>query len=108
MNNMNIDNVMEQIAYIKDKMNNLQQELESLTVKGQDKEGIITAVLTGSGQVIDYEFKADQMEVYNLAEIKEALVTATNDGLKKAAQIQREKRKAIVGNLNIPDIPGLF
>jgi len=109
MNNMNMDNILGQIDIIKRKLTELQEELKETTVSGNDKEKIVTALVSGTGKVLNYEFNPELMESIEGQTLVNSLVEATNDGLKKAKELEAQKKKEIVGDVNIPDdIPGLF
>ncbi|MTI61439.1 hypothetical protein GM661_16900 [Iocasia frigidifontis] len=106
MNNM--DDIMGQIAVIKQRMNQLQEELKKTKVNGSDDDKIITVIVSGSGQVIDYEFDLKKIEIFDQEKLIKSLIEATNRGLTAARELEAKKKKEIVGTVDIPNIPGLF
>lgn len=108
MNDMNMENIMEQIENIKNNLNKIQKELESTKVTAEDEKGIVTAIVNGLGEIIDYEFNSDSLEVIEIGKLKKAFVQASNAALEKAKKVEKDRKKQLVGNVNIPDIPGLF
>lgn len=105
---MDMNNIVEQIALIKEKLSKLQEELSAMTVEGTDSKNIITAILDGKGKVLDYKFNVSEMIGLNQNNLVEAVVEATNNALKSAKELEASKKKEIVGDVNIPDMPGLF
>ncbi len=100
----NMDNILERIQKIKEEMINLQQDLKEMYVYGEEEKNLVKALINGKGKVLDYEFKTENVD----NEIKKAIIKATNDGLQKATQLEQKKKQEIIGDVDIPDIPGLF
>ncbi|MEJ6952605.1 YbaB/EbfC family nucleoid-associated protein [Natronospora cellulosivora (SeqCode)] len=105
MNNMNI---LEKIETIKKRLAELKEELAEIKVEGQDENKTITAVVSGKGQILDYNLNLGQIGALNKETLIKAVVDASNNGLKAAKEIEANKRKEIIGELNLPDMPGLF
>jgi nucleoid-associated protein EbfC len=106
--NFDVGNIVEQIELIKNNLSNLKEELENIKVRGTDENNIITAVISGSGKILDYEFDIVKINFNNPIKIKQAIIEASNRGLEKSYKLAAEKKKGIVDKINIPDIPGLF
>lgn len=105
---MDINNIVEQITFIKEKLSELQDELEKITVEGTDSENMITAIISGKGKIMDYQFNLTQMEGINRDKLIKAAIEATNNGLLAARELEASRKKAIVGDFNIPGMPDLF
>ncbi|MFW5971860.1 MAG: YbaB/EbfC family nucleoid-associated protein [Bacillota bacterium] len=105
---MDMENVVGQISFIKEKLADLDEELQNTTVSGSDNNDIITAQINGKGKVLTYKFNASQMVSLNKEKLIAAVVEATNNGIDAARELEKSRKKEIVGGVNIPDIPGLF
>lgn len=105
---MDMDNILGQIELVKQRLRKLQEKLKSTTVEGEDENNLITAIVSGSGMVIDYKLNTKVMEAINQAQLVKALVESTNNGLKKAKELEIAKKQEILGEFNISNIPGLF
>lgn len=105
---MDMNNIITQINNIKKRLAALEKELEQITVEGSDSKGIITSITNGKGLVKNYIFNPGQISSINKDSLIEAVVEATNNALKKARELESSKKKEIIGEVNIPDIPGLF
>ena len=105
---VDMNNIVEQISFIKEKLSELQDELEKITVEGTDSEEMITAVVSGKGKIKDYQFNLTQMGGLNRDKLIKAVVEATNNGLQAAKELEASRKKEIVDKIDIPNIPGLF
>jgi DNA-binding protein YbaB len=100
----NMDNILNQITIIKKRLNQLENELSDITLRADDDNSIVSVVVNGKGNIIDYYLHDDEIK----EETKDALIKATNRGLQKAKETRADKKQEIVGDVDIPDIPGLF
>lgn len=105
---MEINNIMEKVNVIKKRLSELEEELSKVEVEGQDDNNIITAILSGKGKILDYKLNLNQMGALNKDTLIKAVVDASNKGLQAARELEAEKRRKIVGDLDLPDMPGLF
>ena len=100
----NMGDILNKIEQIKRELNDLHSQLENMTVYGKEKHGLVRTVVNGKGKIVDFEFDNGLVDI----EFKEAIITSINDGLKKAQQLEKEKKQEIIGDVDIPDIPGIF
>ncbi len=105
---MDMNNIVEQISFIKQKLSNLEEELKDITVKDADSNNLITAIVSGDGVVLDYKFNLIDMGGLNKDSLVKAVAEATNNALKAAKELEASRKKEIIGNVDIPNIPGLF
>lgn len=105
---MDMNDMMEQLSNIKEKLAALAEELKNIKIEGTDSDKILTAIVSGNGSVKDYIFNPDQIGSINKENLIQAIVEATNNALQKARNYESEKKKEIAGKVNIPDMPGLF
>ena len=99
-----MDNIMNRIEEIKKELNNLQEKLKTEKVYGKEKHGLVRTVVNGKGKILDFEFDNGVVD----KEFKEAIIDSVNDALEKAEKLEKEKKQKIVGNIDVPDVPGLF
>lgn len=97
--------MMKQAAQLKSKMEEMQAELDSVSVEGTAGGGMVTVTLTAKGDLkgvrIDPSLiKPDEKEI-----IEDLVVAAHADARRKAETLLQEKMKALTGGLPIP--PGL-
>lgn len=93
-----------QIKKLKNDLQTMETELEKETVQGKENHGLVTTIVNGKGEIVDFQFKQGIVD----KEFKLALITSINDGLKKAKNLQKEKKQKIAGNFPLPEMPDIF
>ncbi len=99
-----MDGIINKINEIKNNLDNLENNLKEIKLFAEDKDSIVKITLNGKGKILNYEFSQSSIN----DKVKEALISATNIGLEKAKKLESEKKKNSIGNIELPDIPGLF
>jgi DNA-binding YbaB/EbfC family protein len=102
---MDFMNMMKQAAQLQSKMQELQAELDQITVEGSAGGGMVTVTLTAKGELKsvnaqDSLYKPEEKQVF-----EDLLVAAHADARRKAEAVLQEKMKAVTGGLPMP--PGL-
>ncbi|MFW6238358.1 MAG: YbaB/EbfC family nucleoid-associated protein [Halanaerobiales bacterium] len=100
----NMDDIMERIDKIKEGLKKSQEDLEDIVLEGTDSKKMVTAIISGKGKLKDIK----PAENIPAEKIKPHLIEAVNDGIEKANEIKAERKKKLLGDIEIPDIPGLF
>lgn len=106
-----LNKMMKQFNKMQRDMEKVQEELAQTTVEGTAGGGMVTVVANGSQEIvsvkIDPEIVKDDVEM-----VEDMVVAATNQALKKAAEVSQEKMSGVTGGMmsNLPGglkIPGL-
>ena len=97
--------MMKQAAQLKTKMEEMQAELDQITVDGAAGGGMVTVTLTAKGDMkgvrIDPSLiKPDEKEI-----VEDLLVAAHADARRKGEALLAEKMQSLTGGLPIP--PGM-
>jgi DNA-binding YbaB/EbfC family protein len=97
--------LMKQATQLKAKMEEMQAELDHITVEGTSGGGLVTVTLTAKGEMkgvrIDGSLvKPDEKEI-----IEDLIVAAHADARRKGEALLAEKMKDLTGGLPIP--PGM-
>lgn len=99
-----MENILNQITMIKKRLNQLENELSEINLRADDENGLVSVVANGKGKITDLYFHDEEIS----EESKNALIKAVNRAQEKAQQTRADKKQEIVGDVDIPDIPGLF
>ena len=99
-----MENILNQITMIKKRLNQLENELSEINLRADDENGLVSVVTNGKGKITDLYFHDEEIS----EESKNALIKAVNRAQEKAQQTRADKKQEIVGDVDIPDIPGLF
>jgi nucleoid-associated protein EbfC len=97
--------MMKQAAQLQSKMQELQEELDAITVDGSAGGGMVTVTLSAKGEmkgvrVDDSLLKPDEKEI-----LEDLIVAAHADARRKAEDVLQDKMKTLTGGLPLP--PGL-
>lgn len=101
----NFSDLMKQAAQLQSKMQELQTELDTVTVDGTAGGGMVTVTLTAKGdlkgvRIDDSLLKPDEKEI-----LEDLLLAAHSDARKRAETVMQDKMKSLTGGLPLP--PGL-
>ena len=97
--------MMKQAAQLQTKMQEMQAELDNITVEGAAGGGLVSVTLSAKGDLkavrIDPSLiKPDEKEI-----VEDLLVAAHADARRKAEAVLQDKMKSLTGGLPIP--PGM-
>jgi len=97
--------LMKQAAQLQTKMQELQNELDAITVEGASGGGLVTVTLTAKHElkgvrIDDSLIKPEEKEI-----LEDLLVAAHADARRKAEEVLQEKMKSLTGGLPLP--PGM-
>ncbi len=84
------------------KIQELQDELETMTAEGTAGGGVVKVVLTGKRMVESVEIDPDALEDVDL--LQDLVAAAFNDALSKTQELAAAKMGSITGGLNIPGL----
>ncbi len=97
--------MMKQAAQLQSKMQEMQAELDTITVEGTAGGGMVTVTLTAKGDLKSVKLDDSLMKPSEKEIIEDLLVAAHADARRKAEAVLAEKMKAVTGGMQLP--PGL-
>jgi hypothetical protein len=97
--------MMKQAAQLQQKMQEMQQQLDELTVEGSSGGGLVSVTLSAKGdlksvRIDDSLVKPEEKEI-----LEDLIVAAHGDARRKAEALLQDKMKELTGGLPLP--PGL-
>jgi DNA-binding YbaB/EbfC family protein len=97
--------MMKQAAQLQQKMQEMQAQLDELTVEGTSGGGLVSVTLSAKGdlksmRIDDSLVKPEEKEI-----LEDLIVAAHGDARRKAEVLLQEKMKELTGGLPLP--PGL-
>ncbi|KAF1085850.1 Nucleoid-associated protein [Sporotomaculum syntrophicum] len=84
----------------------LQEQLKSMTVKVSAGEGSVELVMNGNQEVVQLYFKPALLQ--DPAQLAQLTANAFNEGMRESKKMVREQLSKITGGLAIPTVPGLI
>ncbi len=97
--------LMKQATQLKAKMEEMQAELDQITVEGAAGGGMVTVTLTAKGDMRGVRIDGSLIKPGDKEIIEDLIVTAHADARRKAEALMQEKMKGLTGGLPLP--PGM-
>ena len=101
-----LGNLMKQAQQMQAKMQEMQAELDQITVDGAAGGGLVSVTLSAKGDLKSVRIDDSLMKPEEREVLEDLLVTAQNDARRKAEVAVQEKMQALTGGLGLP--PGLL
>jgi hypothetical protein len=96
---------MRQVEQFQEDLKAAQEELAKLRVEASAGGGAVTAVVNGSGELLELRISPEAVDPSDVAMLQDLVLAAVREALEKARQTQEEKMGALTGGLGLP---GLF
>ena len=95
--------IMKQAQEMQGRMNEIQEELNTITVIGESGAGLVKATATAKGELVGLEidptiFNPDEKEV-----VEDLILAAIKDAQAKAAERSQAEMSKITEGLNLPE-----
>jgi len=84
------------------KIQELQEELETMTAEGTAGGGVVKVVMTGKQTIESVEIDPEALEDVEL--LQDLIAAAFNDAISKTQELAAAKMGSITGGLNIPGL----
>ncbi|MDP8970073.1 MAG: YbaB/EbfC family nucleoid-associated protein [Actinomycetota bacterium] len=102
----NMQQMMRQAQALQRKIAKAQEELAETEVSGQAGGGMVTAVVSGSGdEVKSITINPEAVDPDDVELLQDIVVAAVNEALRSAKAIEQEKLGGLAGGLGLP---GMF
>ena len=97
--------LMKQATQLKARIEEMQAELDQITVEGTSGGGLVTVTLTAKGEMKGVRIDGSLVKPEEKEIIEDLIVTAHADARRKGEALLAEKMKGFTGGLPIP--PGM-
>ena len=97
--------LMKQATQLKSKMEEMQAELDQITVEGTSGGGMVTVTLSAKGDLRSVNIDASLIKPDEKEIIEDLIVAAHADARRKSEVLLAEKMKSLTGGLPLP--PGM-
>lgn len=103
-----MNQMMRQMQKMQEDMATAQAALESETVEASVGGGMVTAVVTGSGQLQRISIAPDVVDPDDVEMLEDLVVAAVTEALRAAQELQTQKMGAVTGGLDLGALGGLL
>ncbi|KPK26131.1 MAG: nucleoid-associated protein [Desulfobacterales bacterium SG8_35_2] len=102
---MDMSEIMRQAQQMQQKMSQVQNELAGRTVTASVGGGMVSVTLNGKNELLSVHIDKEVIDPAEQAMLQDLIVSAVNEGIKKAHDMAQAEMRKITGGMNIP---GLF
>lgn len=103
----NLGNMMDVIKRVQDNVQSIQSDLKSERVSASSGD-VVTVTVNGQQDVISIELNAKYLSPENQMLLQDLVAAALNNALVQSRQLNQSAMSKLAGDLNLPNIPGLF
>jgi DNA-binding YbaB/EbfC family protein len=102
---MDMSEIMRQAQQMQQKMSQIQNELAGRTVTASVGGGMVSVTLNGKNELLSVHIDKEVIDPADQEMLQDLIVSAVNEGIKKAHDMAQAEMRKITGGMNIP---GLF
>ena len=99
---MGMANLQRMAQQMQQDMARVQSELEAAQVDGSAGGGVVSATVTGKGEVVSITIDPSAVDPGDVEMLQDLVVAAVNDALRASRDLAEEKMAAVTGGLKIP------
>lgn len=99
--NQNLGNLMKEAQKMQQRMQEAQQQLTELVVKGESGGGMISIKMNGRHDVTEVKVKPTLLDE-DVEMLEDLIAAAINDAVRKIEKASKEKISQLTAGLNIP------
>lgn len=102
----NMSGMMKQAKKMMEEMQKLQEELANERIEATSGGGMVKAVVTGKGQLVEIKINPQAVDPEDVEMLEDLVTTAVREALTMAQEHEAQKMEAATGGMNLPK--GLF
>ena len=99
---MGMGNLQGMVQKMQQEMARVQSELEAAQVDGSAGGGVVSATVTGKGELVSITIDPSAVDPADVEMLQDLVVAAVNDALRASRDLAEEKMAAVTGGLKIP------
>jgi hypothetical protein len=99
--------LMKQAQKMQQQMLAAQEELAQAQVEGTAGGGLVTATVTGGGDVVSVKIKPEAVDPDDVESLEDLVVAALHDAARAAQALQAERMGPVTGGMGGLGLPGL-
>ena len=103
----NMQQLMKQAQKMQQQMMAAQEELAAAEVTGSAGGGLVTATVTGAGELMNLVISPDVVDADDIETLQDLVVAAVRDANRAAQELAGEKMGPLAGGLGGLSLPGM-
>jgi len=101
---MDMSEIMRQAQQMQQRMSQVKNELASRTVTASAGGGMVTVNLNGRNELLALRIEREVINPEEPELLVELILSAVNEGIRKAQAMTQDEMRKITGGINIPGI----
>jgi DNA-binding YbaB/EbfC family protein len=102
---MDMSEIMRKAQDFQQKMSQMQNELAGRTVTASVGGGMVSVTINGKIELLSIQIDKEVINPEDQAMLQDLVVSAVNEGIKKAQDMAQSEMRKLTGGINIP---GMF
>ena len=102
----NMAGMMKQIQKVQERMAEVQQKLESMTVMGEAGGGMVKVTANGKHQLVKVQVDREVVNPEEIEMLEDLILAAANKALEESGRMAQDEMSKVTSGM-IPNIPGL-
>lgn len=107
-NQKQLNQMMRQMQKMQADMAAAQESLGTETVEGTAGGGVVTATVSGTGQLQRVAIDPAVVDPDDVEMLEDLVVAAVSEGLRKAQELQAERMGGVAGGVDLGNLGGLL
>jgi nucleoid-associated protein EbfC len=101
---MDMNQIMKQAQQMQQRLSQVQAELAERTVTASVGGGMVTVTVNGKNEVLSIKIDKEVINQDDQVMLQDLVVSAVNEGIKKAQDMAQAEMRKLTGGINIPGL----
>lgn len=101
---MNMNEIMKQAQEMQQKLSRVQNELADKSVTASVGGGMVSVTVSGRNELLSIHIAKEVINPEDQTMLQDLIVSAVNEGIKKAQDMAQAEMRKLTGGINIPGI----
>lgn len=98
----NMQAMMKKVQKMQNEMLKAQEELKKRTVESTVGGGAVSVVVSGRKELVSIKINPDAVDVDDIEMLEDMIVSAVNEGIRKADEMSEKEMAKITGGMKLP------
>ncbi|MCS7254909.1 MAG: YbaB/EbfC family nucleoid-associated protein [Armatimonadota bacterium] len=94
--------LMRKAMHLQERIASLQRELDEMRVEGISGGGVVKAIASGSGELLEIKISPELLKPDEIELLEDLVLVAVRDALAKAQEASADKWRSLLTELGIP------
>ena len=100
----NMNNMLKQVQKMQRQMEEAQAKIEETEMEASSGGGAVRVVVNGKRELVSIKIAKEVVDPEDIEMLQDLVMTAVNEGLKKAEEVSAREMGKVTGGINIPGL----